>query len=155
MNKSIKLLIYLDLIITFILSFKFSFIVYHFFHFSTELFLVMLSSSVNVSFIKLDTSAELTRMEASVILSCPSHCEAQLCRVTVRHNWVESLSYGCRKHWILWVRYGGCWVWCQVLAGTKFSLKLLLYSDDIPIITKLISSLCMVLSLNNDYVFKF
>ena len=83
LNKSIKLLLYLDLIITFILSFIFSFIVYHF---STELFLVMLSSSVNVSFIKLDTSAELTRMEASVILSCPSHCEAQLCRVTVRHN---------------------------------------------------------------------
>ena len=41
------------------------------------------------------------------------------------------------------------------LAGTKFSLKLLLYSDDIPIITKLISSLCMVLSLNDNYVLKF
>ena len=43
----------------------------------------------------------------------------------------------------------------RFLAGTKFSLKLLLYSDDIPIITELISSLCMVLSLNDNYVLKF
>ena len=145
MNKSIKLLIYLDLIITFILSFKFSFIVYHF---STELFLVMLSSSVNVSFIKLDTSAELTRMEASVILSCPSHCEAQLCRVTVRHNWVESLSYGCRKHWILWVRYGGCWVWCQVLAGTRFNLThTILYNNIHYLLESLLLLVCQLINL--------